>query len=83
MKIRIGMKTPDAVDLGVKKAVQDWWEAHAMDSLGADLEELDSLKGQMIKEEMEKCATWFRHGELVTIEVCTEGMTATVLGGKS
>lgn len=66
MIFRISMKTPDAVEYGIKSAL----EYEDMDEYEAEARE-DELK--------ELCEKWFEFGECVTIEINTEEGTAKVL----
>jgi hypothetical protein len=66
MKIRIAMKTPDAVD-------------HALAAHGLD-ESLSIAKHFKKREEIrELCRRWFRFGEVVVLEIDTKAKTCTVL----
>lgn len=68
MKIKVTMKTPDALDYALKDAFSDY----PIPEDGEDME----------YEAREKLAKWFRYGECLTVEFDTEAMTATVLPAK-
>lgn len=66
MKIRIHMKTPDAVEDAVAEAVKS----------GASGGE-DSLAD--FDEQMEKLSKWIKYGEYIAVEFDTDAMTAAVV----
>lgn len=65
MKIKVTMKTPDALDYAIK------------DALDGNL--LPEERENMEYEARERLAKWFRGGEYLAVEFDTEAMTATVL----
>lgn len=71
MKIRVIMKTPDALNDAIERAVED--EMPAGDS--------EDLEGEFVTRTMaaRKIAEkWFSYGELVTLVIDTEANTCTV-----
>lgn len=68
MKIKVTMKTPDALDYAIKDALNG-------NPLPEEREELED-------EAREKLAHWFKWGECLAVEFDTEAMTATVLPAK-
>lgn len=79
MRIRVMMKTPGALKGAVENAVQKFWDTYSIDELTADQEDRDAIREAMIKRNVATCAKWFEYGELVTIEICTDSMAATVV----
>lgn len=68
MKIKVTMKTPDALDYAIKDAV--------------DGNPIPDERDELEYEAHEKMAYWFRSSEYLTVEFDTEAMTATVLPAK-
>lgn len=66
MKIKVSMKTPDAVYEAVKDTVESM--------------ELSSDESKdLIEEQCSKLDKWFKYGEYLCCEFDTDTMTATVL----
>lgn len=68
MKIKVTMKTSDALDCALKDAL--------------DSNPLPEERDDMEYEAREKLAKWFKYGEYLTVEFDTEAMAATVLPAK-
>lgn len=68
MKIKVTMKTPEALDYALEDAFAD--------------NPLPEEREDMKREAREKLAKWFKYGEYLTIEFDTEAVTATVLATK-
>jgi hypothetical protein len=89
MKIRVTMKTPDAVDDAISRAIEDHPEGVVVSVKGKpvagtpqmsfvgsiDEDSRESLEAA-IKKLSEK---WFRYGETVTLEIDTEQGTCVVM----
>lgn len=69
MRIKVTMKTPDALDYALKAA---------LDGNPLPEEEREELEC----EAREKLDHWFAWGECLTVEFDTEAMTANVLAAK-
>ena len=70
MKVRITMKTPDAVEDAAEEAFPIDFDDQQFEE-DAALYEQDSFRSL--------CEKWFRYGEHVTLEVDTEEGTITVV----
>lgn len=71
MRFTVNLKTPDALDLAVKDALQ------SNEPTLASYELNDAARA--IKE---ACAAWFRCGEMVTLEIDTDAGTCIALRNK-
>lgn len=75
MKIRIQMKTPDALADSIEEAAHEW---------AAQIESLDDdERAELAESKREKwrdlAGKWFRHGEYITVEIDTDAQTCTVV----
>ena len=68
MKIQVTMKTPDALDAAICKVLDAQYGEEVS-------EETDIIDSSEIKD---ICRKWFRHSELVTLEIDTEKKTCIV-----
>lgn len=70
MKFQVTLKTPDTIDTDITKAVNDSQSDNDYNS-------------EIYEEEMENawrlCSRWFRHGELLTVEIDTDKETCVVV----
>ena len=74
MKFTITMKDPDGPHDCIAEAAQDSVEQLP----GLSPREREALIEVRTEELRDLCATWFRHGECLTLEIDTEARTCTV-----
>lgn len=74
MKIQVTMKTPDALEYGIRNAVM-----RQPDAVAAGVEPDDPLVEFRTEELIKQCSKWFRFRESITVEIDTEAGTCTVL----
>lgn len=75
MKLRITLKDPD----GVYDCIREASESSINEVTGLSVKELEDLVDDRRNELSEKCATWIKYGEYVSIEIDTDNGTAIVL----
>lgn len=81
MKIKVIMKTPDALGDAIWNAVMEKIcdPENIEDADLAELEEENSSEVSDLSEECRKiCEKWFEFGEYLTVEIDTDEKTATV-----
>jgi hypothetical protein len=72
MKIRMGFKTPDAMDDAIKEAVDA-----EMEKLKPDQQDVDA--DDLAYEAKLTCSRWVKWGEYITVEVDTDKGTCEVV----
>lgn len=87
MKIRIGLKTPDALSDAAADAAEDAKEAYIDGQRRGraliDEDKVDEIHQKVVDEVKEVGALFFRNGESVTLEIDTEAKTCVVIPVKS
>lgn len=85
MKIRVTMKTPDALDETIREVIRSKMASEIDDGRNANelLSNIDeSILEQHIYEIGVLCQKWFRYGECLTVEIDTEAQTCVVVKHK-
>lgn len=81
MKIRVTMKTPDALNYAMKEAYPTTIPNYETDEFDPMDPESDKYNEAMDNRDnfKELCQKWFEYGEYVTLEIDTEAGTCVVV----
>jgi hypothetical protein len=85
MKIRITMKTPDALREAIQSSIEEKLEDGELSESEVPFyeEELEAVKHTPeYSEILSDCKKWFRHGEFLTVEIDTHTNTCVVVRDK-
>lgn len=74
MKFTVTMKDPDTLHDAINDAVQE--DVKALPGLSDD--EREAVEEKRREAVQELCATWFRYGEYLSVEIDTEAKSITV-----